>query len=622
MAVVQISKIQVRRGQKNSGIGVPQLSSAEFAWAVDTQELFIGNGSIAEGAPEVGNTKVLTEHDNILSLANSYRFADSDVSISTSVFRGLQSKLDEIEVSVVDFGAVSDGSTDSREAFENALVDLFTNVDHKFRKILKVPNGVYIIGSDLNIPSGTIIRGENPIETVLDIGNNNLNFIDNGQKCRDVKFESITIKHDDGETVITNSENCSFENVIWQGNYTLGNTVFTPDTANCKYEIPTVSTSGYITISGSGVSSTVQVDFGIDALTFSGLLSVLSAQLNADATFNSTYVSSIVGNYLKINSLSNTVLASTIELDFTVDCLPSGSSVLVSNITPLKTEYTDGSGLVPSSVYWDNELFGTSADNITFKNCVFKETKLAIECHQTTVFDNHVKFIDCIFDTCDKAIYVGGVVGQGTHWQINDCKFIDIANEAFYSTAGRGTLIQRCEFKDCGNGTNDASNPISNIVYFGESYGNVIDQCASNRHQNACIVNDSSKQTKADFLNASRASLTNRNFSEIFLSDSARLLCVISTEVKYYRIEYTLRLSQHVRTGILTIVINTESTDIELSDDYHYSGGGILMTGFEFVVQLSDNDLDSGNDTITLSYYNPIISGATGYIEYNITSGV
>ena len=46
MAVVQISKIQIRRGKKNSDSGVPQLSSAELAWAVDTQELFIGNGSV------------------------------------------------------------------------------------------------------------------------------------------------------------------------------------------------------------------------------------------------------------------------------------------------------------------------------------------------------------------------------------------------------------------------------------------------------------------------------------------------------------------------------------------------------------------------------------------------
>ena len=90
MAVVQISKIQLRRGRKNGEAGIPQLSSGEMAWAVDTQELYIGNGSVSEGAPAVGNSKVLTEHDNLLELIQSYRFARSDSSITKSVFRTLQ----------------------------------------------------------------------------------------------------------------------------------------------------------------------------------------------------------------------------------------------------------------------------------------------------------------------------------------------------------------------------------------------------------------------------------------------------------------------------------------------------------------------------------------------------
>ena len=48
MAIVQISRIQVRRGQKNVGSGVPQLAGGEFGWAVDTRELYIGNGSVSE----------------------------------------------------------------------------------------------------------------------------------------------------------------------------------------------------------------------------------------------------------------------------------------------------------------------------------------------------------------------------------------------------------------------------------------------------------------------------------------------------------------------------------------------------------------------------------------------
>ena len=61
MAIVSISRIQIRRGRKNQGSGLPQLAGGELGWAVDTQELYIGNGAVSEGAPAVGNSKILTE---------------------------------------------------------------------------------------------------------------------------------------------------------------------------------------------------------------------------------------------------------------------------------------------------------------------------------------------------------------------------------------------------------------------------------------------------------------------------------------------------------------------------------------------------------------------------------
>lgn len=39
MAVLQISKIQIRRGTAGGGTGIPQLASGELAWALDTQEI-------------------------------------------------------------------------------------------------------------------------------------------------------------------------------------------------------------------------------------------------------------------------------------------------------------------------------------------------------------------------------------------------------------------------------------------------------------------------------------------------------------------------------------------------------------------------------------------------------
>ena len=62
MAVIQISKIQVRRGLQEN---LPQLASGELGWSIDERRLFIGNGTLTEGAPEVGVTEILTEYSNV-----------------------------------------------------------------------------------------------------------------------------------------------------------------------------------------------------------------------------------------------------------------------------------------------------------------------------------------------------------------------------------------------------------------------------------------------------------------------------------------------------------------------------------------------------------------------------
>ena len=66
MAIVQISRITNRKGLLED---LPQpLAGAELGWAIDERRLFIGNGELADGAPVVGNTEILTEFSNILEL--------------------------------------------------------------------------------------------------------------------------------------------------------------------------------------------------------------------------------------------------------------------------------------------------------------------------------------------------------------------------------------------------------------------------------------------------------------------------------------------------------------------------------------------------------------------------
>jgi len=170
MAVVQISKIQVRRGRENSDSGIPQLASGEFGWAVDSQRLFIGNGSIAEGAPEVGNTEVLTRN-SLLDFVIDYVYKKDDSRIDPGIAnRSLQNKLDE-RVSVADFGATGDGITDDTAAIQRAIDQLFNNPNFidptSNRVVLEFASGTYIISATLKIPKWAMLRGSGIDKTVI-----------------------------------------------------------------------------------------------------------------------------------------------------------------------------------------------------------------------------------------------------------------------------------------------------------------------------------------------------------------------------------------------------------------------------------------------------------------------
>ncbi len=530
MAVVQISKIQVRRGQKNSSSGVPQLSSAEFAWAVDSQELFIGNGSVLEGAPYVGNTKILTEHDNILELASSYQFASDDTSISLSISRSLQNKLDET-VSVADFGAVGDGSTDCVAAFETAFTELFRNANDIYKKTLLIPNGEYLFTSDFAVPSGVILRGETQQGAVLNIGNNNIRFVtsqgldlgdfNSTNRPTNIQFSNFTIKR----------------------------------------------TTGQLTLSGV-----------------------------ADSEFNAV-------KFLGVYNLGDSTTIAT----------------------------------APAAVFWQNSLVGTRTTNVTFEKCVFQENAISIKCLQNTVFDTSIRFQDCEFFVNNTAIYVEGVTSQGIRWQINDCEFEEIANQAFRSTAGQGTLIQRAKFSNVGNGLGNSANPNDYMVYFGEKIGNVLVDCSSDRQQAATV--GASTAAFSEAYNSAGVTFVDKNYALVYLSDSFSPLVALSAQNKFTEINYCLKLGEHTRYGKLVITIGDDlspashGSDVSITDSFTYSPntlispGGSTMSNFEFSVSKSSNTvLDDSTaaviDTVMLTYKNPLATGIAGSISYDMAYGV
>ena len=129
MAIVSISQIKHRRGNLED---LPQLASGELGWAIDARKLYIGNGNTTEGAPEIGNTEILTEYSDIIALLTAYTYKGTDAGYTVSTgldansptTRSIQQKLDDF-VNVKDFGATGDGTTDDTDAINRALYELY-----------------------------------------------------------------------------------------------------------------------------------------------------------------------------------------------------------------------------------------------------------------------------------------------------------------------------------------------------------------------------------------------------------------------------------------------------------------------------------------------------------------
>ena len=176
MAVVQISRIQLRRGQKNQGSGLPQLASGEMGWAIDTRELFIGNGSVSEGAPTVGNTKILTQYDDIFALANSYAYRGDEAFFLTGesavspIKRTLQDRLDDT-VSIKAFGATGDSSQPAKVLLQRAIDQLYLNAaikgSEQSRVELHIEAGIYSIDGTIYVPPNATIIGAGSDKTII-----------------------------------------------------------------------------------------------------------------------------------------------------------------------------------------------------------------------------------------------------------------------------------------------------------------------------------------------------------------------------------------------------------------------------------------------------------------------
>jgi hypothetical protein len=286
MAIVQISRITNRKGLTEN---LPQLAGAELGWCTDSRRLFIGNGTLQDGAPIIGNTEIITEFSDITVLSD-YTYEDIAVgyaaqtgpTTSDPVVRTVQAKLDDF-ASVRDFGATGDGSTDDTVAINRALNQLYCQDNNPLtRRTLYFPAGNYRVTETIIIPTYAKLMGEGAdctfieLDTASDISTLNayvarygdslqqtgVNIGNNGATApQNIEISSMTFKSLEVTDIflVEDATQCWFDSVNFVGPLTQANIIAdtsTDDIAGVRFSSTTSIICNNITFDKCGFSNT------------------------------------------------------------------------------------------------------------------------------------------------------------------------------------------------------------------------------------------------------------------------------------------------------------------------------------------------------------------------------
>ena len=573
MAIVQISRITNRKGL---AVDLPQpLAGAELGWVVDERRLFIGNGTLEEGAPVVGNTEVLTEFSDILSFADQYTYQGTAAGYTvqtgptpgTPITQSLQNRLDSFVV-VTDFGATGDGVTDDTAAINRALYQLYCVQNNtQTRRGLFFPAGTYIVTDTINVPSFAKLYGEGL----------------------------------EGSIISFNIQN-------WAANTAYASGVLVYNTSNTTYyrsiePVPATGISVTDTAYWTATTLPTYVMRTADSMQQTGANIATNGATppqNIDVS-EISIVTNKLNNGLLVEKANQCVFHVNIAGPLTT------ADLTVTTANTLAVDFSSTPSLPCSQIEFENFAFSGFTWGVNTAQQI------------ASAF-----FIGGSFDTLYQGILLGGASlsnGGAQGVRVTSNIFDNIYEEGVYFYGVGLNATGYNIFYDVGNHFNGAGNPASSVmtidsisnVSLGDMFERSLAQAATYPRIKlyntttgtipAAIAIDNSAQIQmGSFIRE-----TGQQATITAGATNTTLFTVSTVFIKAFRMDYTIVVDTSVRTGTLTIV-----------NDPDDSAGDTLQSVDDYVenshtdVTLAVTDVAG---TITVSY----AAGRTGLIYYSLT---
>jgi hypothetical protein len=634
MAVVQISKIQLRRGKKLDS-GLPQLASGEMAWAIDTQELYVGNGAVSEGAPLVGNTKILTEHDNILDLLDQYKYKPSDTSILTGLNgnvteRTVQQRLDEGKVNAASFGISGlNSAVDQTALIQNAINSVYITVTASNRVAIEFDPGTYRITGTLYIPSYVRLIGSGKNHTVFNFVKGGINTGTSLALTPGVAIAVASGATASYPTVATTAVTGTGSGAILAITRTSAGSS-TYQTSNTQI---TVLNSG----NGYAIGDVIKVlGTALGGATPANDLTITLGSNEAGAydypVFNTTTVFEFVNNTSTVLSRNtspttyNNQVRDALLKDFSVTTNVDGIrsfyvlNVRDSEFVNLRTSGTwvHADGTVANSIAM--ELQATSSVVTTQRNKF-----IGIEAEgftygaysNTNIIHNH--FDDCVFKTLQKGVSLGEGTGSGDPGPrkntVSNSLFDTISQYGLLVDKGYGNRSQANTYIDVGNNGGGNANNLYGQIKF-TTAGNSSLQDSFDR----AIELATGNWAEAYVPEVEGLAYLQQNMpttiSLLYATTNAQAFRLPLNTSSGFEVDYVFQSTNftQMRKGKLHIAVDKNNSTVQLVDEYEYVGTPsedsritlsaqvVTTSGVKTVVVYYTNDNIGDVNTFTYSY--------------------
>jgi hypothetical protein len=642
MAVVQISRIQQRRGKKNSQTGFPQLASGEMGWAIDTQELYIGNGAVSEGSPAVGNTKVITEHDDILALVDLYQYKTDTSYIQTGltttipVRRSLQERLDDI-VDAKSFGVKGDGVTDDTVALQRAIDQLFLNTSSKAnassRVILYLDPGVYKISNELRIPpyahivgagiDSTIIQQSIP-STPTGVGSTT-----GGTLPASTYYFKIIGVLGDGTTTLPSLESSV---VTTTGTTSSIAITWTAHTGAVSYQLWYSTSSG--TQSYYFTSTTNSFSFTTTTGNTSGTIPVSTDY----SVFRMVDGSSTPGSYIAYTSMHSqtTTWPRNIHIvGMTLKTTLANTIMFLDNTESTVIDRVKFEGIFTNSTYPDATQTGVNirgtggafnTELVLFRSCRFLTTGYGIYSNSD---HNNVTFDDCSFFQLFSGLDIGGGQYGSISTKVSKCYFDQVDRYGFRVRPGSdlgitsyGNMSISNMFLNVGNENQGYANAKWSIVSFETQGNNSTDDYF---HRNTKQKDKDLFTNRVFMPNVQSNSMIHDNTGFRVTIDETpstpqSLLRFPFFASAIYLIDYVINkttVGTAVRTGTIMITADLTGNRYNINDNFNYIGDS-SVENIKFSVNLQNNDIINNAvlDTLIVNYVN-LTGNGVGTMNYS-----